>query len=44
MISPSDVYRGKLLIVDDQEVNIVLLERMLRGAGGSGSDPEQTHS
>jgi len=33
MISSSDILRGKVLIVDDQEVNILLLERMLRGAG-----------
>jgi signal transduction histidine kinase len=33
MISPSDILHGKVLIVDDQEVNIMLLERMLRGAG-----------
>ncbi len=33
MISPSDILRGKILIVDDQEVNVLLLERMLSGAG-----------
>ncbi|MHB1619137.1 MAG: magnesium transporter [Sulfuricella sp.] len=33
MISPSDILHGKVLIVDDQEANILLLERMLRGAG-----------
>ena len=33
MISPSDILHGKILIVDDQEVNVLLLERMLRGAG-----------
>jgi adenylate cyclase len=33
MISSSDILHGKILIVDDQEANIVLLERMLRGAG-----------
>jgi len=33
MVSSSDIVHGKILIVDDQEVNIVLLERMLRGAG-----------
>ncbi len=33
MISPSDILHGKILIVDDQEINILLLERMLRGAG-----------
>jgi putative two-component system response regulator len=33
MISLSEILNGKILIVDDQEVNIILLERMLRGAG-----------
>ena len=33
MISSSDILRGKFLIVDDQEANILLIERMLRGAG-----------
>jgi adenylate cyclase len=33
MISPSDILQGKILIVDDQATNILLLERMLRGAG-----------
>ena len=33
MISPSDILRGKVLIVDDQQANVLLLERMLRGAG-----------
>src|SRR5665647_2465465 len=33
MISSSDILHGKILIVDDQEVNVQLLERMLRGAG-----------
>jgi putative two-component system response regulator len=33
MISSSQILNGKILIVDDQEVNILLLERMLRGAG-----------
>jgi putative two-component system response regulator len=33
MISQANILQGKILIVDDQEVNIVLLERMLRGAG-----------
>jgi len=32
MISPMDILRGKILIVDDQEANIQLLEQMLRGA------------
>lgn len=29
----SDILRGKILIVDDRELNVLLLERMLRGAG-----------
>jgi CheY-like chemotaxis protein len=33
MISSSDILHGKILIVDDQEVNVLLLERVLRGAG-----------
>jgi adenylate cyclase len=33
MISSSDIHHGKVLIVDDQEVNVLLLEQMLRGAG-----------
>ncbi len=33
MISSSDILHGNVLIVDDQEINIRLLERMLRGAG-----------
>lgn len=33
MISSSDILHSKILIVDDQEANILLLERILRGAG-----------
>ena len=33
MISSSDILHGKILIVDDLEVNVLLLDRMLRGAG-----------
>jgi adenylate cyclase len=33
MASSSDILCGKVLIVDDQKVNVILLERMLRGAG-----------
>jgi adenylate cyclase len=33
MISPSDILRGKILIVDDREANVVLLKQVLRGAG-----------
>lgn len=43
MISPTDILQGKILIVDDQEVNVVLLEKVLRGAGyvsiASTTDP-----
>jgi adenylate cyclase len=33
MISATDILHGKILIVDDQEANVLLLEQMLRGAG-----------
>jgi diguanylate cyclase (GGDEF)-like protein len=33
MISSSDILRGKVLIVDNQEANVLLLERLLRAAG-----------
>jgi two-component system cell cycle response regulator len=33
MMSASDILHGKILIVDDQQVNVLLLERMLGGAG-----------
>lgn len=33
MITSSDILQGKILIVDDQAANVLLLERMLRGAG-----------
>jgi adenylate cyclase len=33
MLNPSEVLSGKILIVDDQPPHILLLERMLRGAG-----------
>jgi len=33
MIGPADILQGKILIVDDQEPNVLLLEQMLRGAG-----------
>src|SRR6202795_87363 len=33
MISSSDILHGKVLIVDNQEVSVLLLERLLRGAG-----------
>jgi len=33
MIRPADILLGKVLIVDDQRPNVMLLEQMLRGAG-----------
>ena len=33
MISSSDIFNGKVLIVDDHEAAVLLLEGMLRGAG-----------
>jgi signal transduction histidine kinase len=33
MISASDILKARILIVDDQEVNVSLLEQMLRDAG-----------
>lgn len=33
MVEPSGPLRGNILIVDDREANVILLERMLRGAG-----------
>ncbi|WP_291272783.1 HD domain-containing phosphohydrolase [Geothrix sp.] len=33
MIKLSEILQGKILIVDDQEANVLLLERMLRDAG-----------
>jgi two-component system nitrate/nitrite sensor histidine kinase NarX len=45
MISSTDILCGKILIVDDQEANLLLLERLLRGAGyvsiQSTQDPRQ---
>ncbi|HQS58445.1 MAG: hypothetical protein B7Y56_12295 [Gallionellales bacterium 35-53-114] len=45
MTSTSDILQGKILIVDDLQVNIQLLERMLREAGyaaiTSTTDPAQ---
>ncbi len=44
MISTSDILHAKVLIVDDRQVNILLLERMLAGAGyvaiTSTTDPD----
>jgi CheY-like chemotaxis protein/cation transporter-like permease len=33
MVSSSDIHNARILIVDDLEVNVLVLERMLRGAG-----------
>ena len=33
MINSADIFHGKILIVDDQKANVILLERILRGAG-----------
>jgi diguanylate cyclase (GGDEF)-like protein len=33
MISSPEIFHGKVLIVDDQKVNVLLLEQLLRGAG-----------
>ena len=33
MLSSADILHGKILIVDDRKVNVVLLEQMLGGAG-----------
>jgi adenylate cyclase len=45
MINSSDILHGNVLIVDDLEANVLLLERMLRGAGyisiSSTTDPRE---
>src|SRR5271157_138481 len=45
MISPSDILNSRVLIVDDQQANVLLLERILRGAGyasvASTMDPRE---
>jgi adenylate cyclase len=45
MVSSSDILQAGILIVDDQHANVLLLERMLRGAGyasiASTMDPHQ---
>jgi CheY-like chemotaxis protein len=33
MVNSADILKAGILVVDDQEVNVLLLERMLRGAG-----------
>jgi adenylate cyclase len=43
MISPADILNGKILLVDDMKANVVLLDKILRGAGyasvASTTDP-----
>jgi len=45
MVSSADILNARILVVDDKEVNILLLEQMLRGAGyvsiESTTDPNQ---
>jgi sigma-B regulation protein RsbU (phosphoserine phosphatase) len=45
MVSKSDILNAGILIVDDQQPNVLLLERMLRGAGyvsiDSTTDPNE---
>jgi adenylate cyclase len=45
MISDADIFNAAILVVDDQEANVTLLERMLAGAGytsvASTRDPGQ---
>jgi adenylate cyclase len=45
MINTSDIHNAKVLIVDDQQANVILLDRMLRGAGyasiASTMDPHE---
>jgi adenylate cyclase len=45
MISPDDILKARILIVDDLEANVSLLEQMLRGAGyvsiSSTTDPQK---
>jgi adenylate cyclase len=45
MVSHSDILHAPILVVDDQEANVLLLDRMLRGAGytsiASTMDPRQ---
>lgn len=33
MVNPEDILKANILIVDDEEPNVILLERILRGAG-----------
>ena len=41
MINATDLLKAKLLIVDDQATNVLLLERLLRGAGYVSIDSTQ---
>lgn len=45
MVTSLDILNARILIVDDQQANVLLLERMLRGAGymmvASTQDPRQ---
>jgi CheY-like chemotaxis protein len=45
MIRSSDILKAGILIVDDRQANVLLLERMLQGAGytsiASTTDPHQ---
>lgn len=47
MITPADIRRGRILIVDDQPANVFLLEQMLNGAGYPAvtgtSNPREVH-
>lgn len=38
MITSFEIHNARVLVVDDQEANVLLLERMLRGAGYSSID------
>src|SRR5688500_10016717 len=33
MVTPADILHARILVVDDQEANVMLLERLLAGAG-----------
>src|SRR4051812_10536509 len=45
MVNASDILRAKILVVDDQEANVLLLRRTLSGAGyvsiASTMDPRE---
>jgi CheY-like chemotaxis protein len=44
MIDPSDILKASILIVDDEEPNVLLLERSLRGAGLPPLHPRWTRA